>query len=424
MFAVSGGWLVAVLCGAEVLTMVGFSAWAVLLAPLRDLWSLSNSGAGTIGGMFFAGYTLAVPFLVSMTDRVGSRRVWLIGASLIVIGTGGFALFAHGLATAAVFQAVAGAGLAGTYMPGLRLLSDHLQRQAQSRAVALYTASFGIGTSVSYLAADQLARAFGWRMAFLVPACTTALAIALVLLTVRAAAPGERVNPLRGIGAVLRHRNAIAYSCAYFAHSWEVYTVRSWVIAFLSFIAVRHGRMPGWPSPAHIAFGMSVLGIFSILIGNESAIRFGRKRTVVALMCASASVGAAVGIVQGLYPGGQQGSWLPAAYPMVAVLVLLYGPLMTSESAVVTAGALGNAIPGYRGTTLAVHSMLGFAGGVVGPIVFGATLDLAGGAGREIAWTAAYIVLAALTLLGPLAIAILRPRELPGDRRGQLIERR
>ncbi len=131
MLAASGPRLTAVLCAAEVLTMVGFSAYSVLLAPLRNLWSLSNADAGAIGGMFFAGYTIAVPFLVSMTDRVGSRRVWLFGASLTIIGTGGFGLLANGLATVAVFQAVAGAGLAGTYMPGLRLLADHLPPRSQ-----------------------------------------------------------------------------------------------------------------------------------------------------------------------------------------------------------------------------------------------------------------------------------------------------
>ena len=42
--------LTVVLCAAEVLTMLGFSVFAVLLAPLRDLWGLSNAQAGLVGG--------------------------------------------------------------------------------------------------------------------------------------------------------------------------------------------------------------------------------------------------------------------------------------------------------------------------------------------------------------------------------------
>lgn len=405
MLAISGPWLTAVLCMAEVLTMTGFSTYAVVLAPLRDLWSLNNADAGFIVGMFFAGYTIAVPFLVSMTDRIDPRRIWLTGASLTVLGFGGFGLLANGLASAAAFQALAGAGLAGTYMPGLRLLADHLQLRAQSRAVALYTASFGIGTASSYLIADHLAQNFGWRAAFLFPAGMSALAALLVCLTVRASRPVQPTNLLLGLRIVLRQRSALAYSIAYLAHSWELYAARSWLIAFLSFVAAESGRGPASPAPAQVAFGMAVLGILTILLGSECSIRFGRKRTVTALMCASAAAAAAVGIVHG-------------SYAMMVVLVLLHGALMTSESASVTAGALGNAAPGHRGATLALHSMLGFAGGAIGPVIFGVALDLAGGAGIRAAWAAAYIVLAVGTLLGPAIVLALRPHDLQGDRPG------
>ncbi|MEO9188941.1 MAG: MFS transporter [Acetobacteraceae bacterium] len=405
MLGISGPWLTVVLCTAEALTMVGFSSYPLLLAPLRDLWGLSNTDAGIIGGSFFAGYTVAVPFLVSVTDRISSRRVWLLGAALTVTGMGGFGLFANGLVTAALFQAVAGAGLAGTYMPGLRLLADHLPPHKQSRAVALYTACFGIGSATSYLIADRLAQAFTWRAAFLVPAMTAALAAALVVLTVRPTPVRERPGTaLLDFRPVLRNRHALGYSLAYFAHSWELYTARSWIITFLGFVAARHGRNPDWLSPAHVAFMMSLLGILSIFMGNEFSIRFGRKRTVVVLMTASAGVAAVLGTTQG-------------PYLLTVMLALLHGPLMTSESASVTAGALGNALPGYRGSTIAMHSMLGFAGGAVGPIVFGATLDLAGGARMGGAWAAAYVLLAVLTLFGPLMLFTLRPRDLAGDGR-------
>jgi MFS family permease len=88
---------------------------------------------------------------------------------------------------------------------------------------------------------------------------------------------------------------------------------------------------------------------------------------------------------------------------------------MTSESASVTAGALGNANPAYRGATMALHSMLGFAGGVFGPVAFGAVLDAAGGGAAPAAWAWAFAVIAAVTLLGPLALLALRPNDLPGD---------
>jgi len=41
--------------------MAGFSTYAALLPELRDLWGLSNSQAGVVGGSFFAGYIATVP---------------------------------------------------------------------------------------------------------------------------------------------------------------------------------------------------------------------------------------------------------------------------------------------------------------------------------------------------------------------------
>ena len=38
--------------------MLGFSTYAALLPELRDEWSLSNSQAGIVGGMFFASLIL------------------------------------------------------------------------------------------------------------------------------------------------------------------------------------------------------------------------------------------------------------------------------------------------------------------------------------------------------------------------------
>jgi MFS family permease len=68
---------------------------------------------------------------------------------------------------------------------------------------------------------------------------------------------------------------------------------------------------------------------------------------------------------------------------------------------------------------MALHSMLGFAGGVFGPVMFGLVLDLTGGSNNPEAWTWAFAVLATVTLAGPLAMLVLRPNDLPGDgRRG------
>jgi MFS family permease len=73
---------VAVLSFGHVLTMIGFSAFPALLPQFIDLWDLSSIEGGMVNSAFFLGYTLAVPLLVSLTDRIDARRIYVASAFL------------------------------------------------------------------------------------------------------------------------------------------------------------------------------------------------------------------------------------------------------------------------------------------------------------------------------------------------------
>jgi MFS family permease len=98
-------------------------------------------------------------------------------------------------------------------------------------------------------------------------------------------------------------------------------------------------------------------------------------------------------------------------------LVIAYGVVVWLDSSSVTAGAAGNAEPARRGATLAVHSTLGYAGGFVGPLVVGWTLDLAGGM-SPMAWGLAFLVVGVLMLVALAAFLLMRPANLAADRGG------
>src|SRR5512146_1229258 len=108
------------MCVAEWFSMTGFSAYTSLLPQIQRDWALTNSAAGLIGGVYFAGYMTAVPVLTSLTDRMDSRRVYGWACVVSCLGAAGFALFAEGLWSASFFQFLIGFGLGGTYMPGLK----------------------------------------------------------------------------------------------------------------------------------------------------------------------------------------------------------------------------------------------------------------------------------------------------------------
>jgi MFS family permease len=379
--------IVSVLCVAEVLTMTGVSTFPALLPILRAEWKTTNTLAGTISGAFFVGYMIAVPVLVSLTDRIAARRVYVAGCAALTAGSIAFA-YTSAPPGAMAAQALLGAGLAGTYMPGLKELSDRTAGRArQSRAIAFYTSTFGIGSSLSLWMAGALQSHFGWRAAFLGAAGGPVGALALVLFALPARPFVRGAASHRGLFTiVLRDRRVASYVVGYAAHCWELFAVRSWLVAFLTF-AAGGARL----APTTIAAAINLLGPPASISGNEIAA--GRRVRVVRL---TMTVGALLACVTGLVAGRG---------PAVVLLVTsLYVLAIMADSAALTAGLIEVSPPEARGTAMAVYSFFGFAGALMGPITFGALLDAGGGAFSQRAWLLAFAGMAAVSLFG---VAIL-----------------
>ena len=139
----------------------------------------------------------------------------------------------------------------------------------------------------------------------------------------------------------------------------------------------------------------SLLGLPASMLGNELAVRFGRRRVLIAMMAASAALGVVVGL----------SAVLP--YSVVVALVLLYGMTCTADSGALTAGVIAVSAREAQGATIAIHSTVGFAAAFLGPLSVGIALDHAGGQAAYGAWVVAFIVMALGALVGPLALWIL-----------------
>ena len=237
---------VALLCLAEALSMTGFAAYPAFLPELRTAWGASGAAAGFVGGAFFFGYMLAVPLLAGATDRVDARGVFVLSCLLSGAGTAAFALLADSIASAALCQALAGAGLAGSYMPGLKALTDRVGGPRQARFIAFYTATFGIGTSLSLLLAGSLGALLPWRWAFGLTALGPLVAAPLVLAGLSALPPphARQVHWWPRFGPVLAQREVRRYILGYAAHCWELFGLRSWLVAFIVFANATAGGTP------------------------------------------------------------------------------------------------------------------------------------------------------------------------------------
>ncbi len=388
--------LIAWVCLAHVASMLCYAIYPTLLPQLQREWSASNSAAGLISGMFFAGYMASVPVLSGLTDRVDARRVYLFSSLLCASGTLGFALFAQGVWSAALFQGVTGAGIAGTYMPGLRALTDNLGDRAQSRAVSFYTAVFGFGASFSILLAGAIAAALGWRWAFGLCALGPLVAGLMIFggLPPRPA-PAATRRALLDLRPVLQNRAARGYILGYTVHCWELFGSRSWMVAFFVFCqSLSAGGVWPW-SPVLIAAIANLFGPGASVLGNELAMRHGRNRVVPVVMVCSGLCTCLFGLLSGL-------PW----YAIVGLSFVMLS-LHMGDSSALTSGMVVNSDPTMRGASMALHSMLGFGAGFIAPLAFGAVLDAGGGNASPGAWMLAY---ASLGVLGALAPMFLRLR--------------
>jgi MFS family permease len=394
--------LVCLMCLAEVLAMLGFGTFAALLPTLRGEWGLGHAAAGWIEGAFQAGYLAAVPVLVTLTDRVDARRVFSIAALVGGIASLGFALYADGLWSACALRALAGVGLAGTFMPGLRILSDRIEGAGQSRATAFYTASFSVGASLSIFLAGALAQSYGWRWAFGLPALGAFGAAAIAATRSHAPQPPRQRAHLLDLGPALRNRPALAYNLAYACHMWELYGFRAWLVAFLTFCIGVGSTSDAIFTPATLASLILLLGLPASVLGNEAALRFGRRRVIVAIMSTSALTSVAI---------GASGA-MSLAY--VLVISALYSITVSADSASLTAGAVGAADSSHRGATMTMHTLVGFAAATLGPLAFGGVLDLIG-AEDWLGWAVAFAMLGIGVALGPVALRLVdRTEGKPG----------
>ena len=361
---------------------------ATMPAFLIPEWGLSYAEAGLMASAYALGYMLAAPVLTTLTDRIDARRILMLGSLLNAAGTVAFGVFAEGMVSAMLLWGLTGLGFAGAYMPGLKALTDRLDPGDSSRSVTVYTGAFSFGVGLSFLVCQLVADAVGWRWAFILTGLPP-LAMTLVAWSLPPVTPVPRAGPLLDLAPALRNRTALGYSFAYGWHCFELYGVRTWLVAFWGFVAASGGAPLG---AVVVSVLFTLLAMPASILGNELALKLGRHRAITLVMLLSAAVGLAIGFTAGLSP------WL------TLMLMLAYAFTVPGDSGALTSGMAAAADPKFRGASMAVHSTVGFAFTAAGGWVIGVALDLAGGVTQPGAWALAYAVMSAGAALGPVCL--------------------
>jgi MFS family permease len=372
---------------AQTCALLGFACYAVVLTTLQEEWRLSNLQSGLIASAFFLGYMLAVPLATALTDRVDARKVYLVGGLSATLGLLGMAFFAFNFWTALIFMAINGAGLAGTYMPGLKILSDRIQTGELTRHIAFYTAFFGIGTGFSYLCSGWILSALSWHYVFGIIALGPFSAFLIVLLLIPPLQHEKWKGPIKirlhdifpvdKWKLVLQDKNASGFIFGYTVHSLELFASRSWLVAFFAFCTAVTGET-FFLAATTLAGIVNFFGVPSSILGNEIALRIGRQKWICIVMVTSAVLGIALACSTG------QSWWL------IFTLAVGHAIFIMADSSTLTAGLVISAKENIKGAAMGLHSLMGFGGGLLGPAIFGFMLDIFGSRESQSSWIWAY----------------------------------
>jgi MFS family permease len=380
------------ICVAEILSISTIMFFPALLPSFQAEWGLSNTEAGWINGIYYGGYVVSVPVLVSLTDSVDPRKIYLLSAALGAASMLGFGWLAQGTWTAAAFLLLAGISFAGTYMPGLKALGDRVSGPAQSRSISFYTSSITVGTALSVFLTGWLANRVGWRWTAEIMALGPLIGIVLFAYAVEPKAPqvcAQVPKPaFLDFRPVLQNKSAVGYILGYAVHCWGLFGYRSWLVAFLFFSASLQPAEALRFSPQDIATLILLTGVPASILGNESAMRWGRRRFITMVMLISALVGGIIGFCAGL--------------PFIIVIGLCFVYLISvmADSGSLTAGLVSASQNEERGRTMAIYSFVGFFMAFLAPLAFGSVLDIAGSG--IYAWGLAFAALGFMEISGPI----------------------
>ena len=382
-------------CLVSVLAMLSFALWPVFLTELGVIWQLNNTELGLIGGAYFFGYVIATPFLVSSTDIWDAKKVFITGSLISFLGCCAFSIFASGFWSALIIWGFVGAGLAGTYMPGLQILNARLEAEMRVKVVPWYTSCFGIGTGLSYYFMSYNLTNFDAQTAAALAALGPLSAALITLFFIPSKNPMAGHKPKRKLlnfKPALSERRTVAYIFCYGAHNFELFAFQSWIFALLIFLQSQNSGFFSINSAGALVTMMTLIGVIVSILGAKLCLHFNRNK-VIGIIGLGATL---LAILSALVLQGP-------LWPAILLLLLYYMAIMM-DSGALTAGVVKESDDQNRGSILAAYSMFGFIGSIIGPPMVGFILDWSGGLESYAAWKWGLIAMAA----GSFAVFIVQ----------------
>ena len=374
-----------------IVLVCGMSPWFATSAVLSDM--AREGGFGPVRQALLtsavqAGFVIGAvaSALLGLSDRFDPRRVMACAALMNAAATAALFVVPLGSDQAIGLRMLAGAGFAGLYPPGMKIAVGWSQRD-RGFLVGLLVGALTLGSALPYL----FAWAGGTEWRGVVGAATVASVLAAMgsfLLRLGPHHARAAVFSARSIGLMWSNQRIRSATGGYLGHMWELYAMWGWIgAAAAAGYAKRLPNEQAHSMAAMTAFLAIALGALLCAPAGRLADRIGKARVSAWAMLGSGSMAIAVALTF----GGPV--WLSF------LLILIWGALVTPDSAQFSAMIADAAPPELAGSLMTMQTALGFALTV---FTVQATPILAG-------WLGWPVALASMAVGPALGIAALRP---------------
>ncbi|WP_037070217.1 MFS transporter [Pseudonocardia acaciae] len=380
-----------VLVGAAFLVAVGFGLVAPALPTFARSFDVGITAASLVISAFAVFRLGFAPVSGRLVNKLGERRVFLLGLAVVAASTGACAL-AQSYWQLLLFRALGGVGSTMFSVSSMSLLFRMAPPGARARASGVWSVGFLLGTVTGPLVGGGLV-AVSLRAPFVVYAVALVVTAVVTGLLLRRSAPagpdpdgdGSRRSELRD---ALRHPSYRAALLANFANGWAVFGVRVSLVPLFVVEALR--QAPSWAGLALTVFAAG--NGAALLVAGRWADRGGRKPPLLVGLVLTAVFTAWLGFTDSL-----------ALFLVAALAGGIGSGLLSPSMNASVADVIGP--KGRGGPVLAGFQMVSDLGSIIGPVVAGAVAEAS-------SYGAAFALTGAIPLLA-LAAWLRAPETLP-----------
>lgn len=377
---------------AAFIIALGYGLIAPLLPQFVVSFDVSMAAAGLVVSIFAASRLLFAPMSGSLVDRVGSRRVYLIGLMTVAVTTG-LVSIAQSYWHIVALRALAGIGSTMFTVSAMGLIVRMSPPSIRGKCSATYATAFLLGNVAGpVLGASLSFLGFRW------PFCIYGVGVALAAFVVwwqmprvnHKQANKDKLPPMR-LQEAWGDTAYRAVLTSNFAHSWINMGVRVSVLPLFAVSVFHNGAAASGFALAVFATGNAAVLQFS----GRWADTYGRRPMIL------------IGLVgTGLFVGLMG---LADTIPTLLVVSAFAGAASGIINPAQTA-AIGDVVGNKRsgGQVLSTFQMAGDFGQILGPIVVGGLADYFG-------FAKAFAVCAGVAAMG--VVAWLCGRETLQERR-------